>query len=101
MRLNTTTDLTAIRQGKPFTWGTVKRIYDLTDYYTLVEFTPREGQDLPTKFHIYVDEKDTCRSSLSIEGALLIMIAYAGFANKNQADERSRAAALLLEIEEV
>jgi transposase len=105
--MESTTDLYTIRKHpNSFTWGRVEKIYDLTDYYTIVEYLPssalKDGVVTQfTQFHVYVEGKDTCRSSTSIEGAMLVAIAYGGFTNKNTADEMARASAKLLEIEGV
>ena len=98
-----TTDLETIRKHpRSFTWGYVERIYDIDDYYTIVQYTPVvDGKIRPTQFHIYVDGKDICVGSNSIEGAMILAIAHGGFPNKNTAGELARAAGKLLDIEEV
>lgn len=97
-----TTDLGTIRNNpRAFSWGHVDKIYDIDDYYTIVQYTPMiNGKIEDTHFHVYVDGKDTSRGSYSIEGAMILAIALGGFENKNTAAELARAAAKLLEVDE-
>lgn len=96
-----TTDLETIRKNpRSFTWGYVEKIYDLADFYTIVEFTPVVGGKIySSEFHIYVEGKDTAVGAKTIEGAMITAIALGGFENKNEAAELARAAAKLLEVE--
>lgn len=73
--MESTTDLEAIRRGAPFTWGKVLEIIEAKDY-TIIRHIPRQVgnvrsvEPLPEHFHGYLDGKDTCRSSATLDGIL-------------------------------
>lgn len=91
-----TTDLARVRKNpKCFTWGHVFSIIDV-GFYTFIHFT-ENGDD---NFFIYVKGESTGTSSASLEGAMLLAIAYRN--GKSDADmHMARAAGKLLGIKEV
>jgi hypothetical protein len=71
MREPFTTDLVTIRANPSrFTWGTVKAIVDVGPY-TFVQYETEERQ----LWHVYIDEKDSCRGGESLEQAMVAAIA--------------------------
>jgi hypothetical protein len=83
---------------KSFTWGHVTNTYQL-DYIGIVE-SRQESGGVPNfvstmnTFHVYVDGKDTSRSSKTLEGAILIAIGHKHL-EQNHADQMARAAVKL------
>ena len=90
-----TTDLATVRQDwDRFACGQVTRIIYITPAYTIVCYSPTGSS---TSFRAYVGGKDTGCSASSVEGAMLIAIAYGS--TKTDQDPMARAAAKLLEVE--
>jgi hypothetical protein len=83
--MNRTTNLNELRQSNKFTWGNIIRFYDVGPY-VIAEYNPwfRDvaGQvhvgDFSNEiyYHIWVDGRDSCRSSCTLEGALAEAMAY-------------------------
>lgn len=69
-----TTNLKSLRSGLAFTWGTVLKWYEAGPY-TIAEFE-RNGDSLKTEFHVWVNGEDTRHSSLTLDEALALAIAY-------------------------
>lgn len=67
--------LDAVRERPAcFTWGEVKKIYDLGPY-TFVYY--RDKTDDEDRWHVYVnDGKDTSRSCRSLEEAMVMAVSY-------------------------
>lgn len=107
--MNHTTDLHIIRQHpRRFTWGTVTQIHDIGNgaegpLYTVVEhYDDRptvmavEGYVPERRFHVYVEGRDTCQSTLSLEEALVLAIAIHKLGKTSGAEHMARAATQLL-----
>lgn len=72
----TTTDLKELAKGIPFTWGNIEMIYDIEDY-TIAKYEKiLNGESEGIAYYIWVEDKDTCYSSHTIEGAMAIAMAY-------------------------
>lgn len=100
--METTTDLKIIRKNpKQHTWGPVLQIIDI-EQYTLVFYHERlpNSTDLTDTYSwaVYVDGVSTKSGAKSLEGALLVAIAYGG--KLKNPDAAVRYAAKLLELEE-
>jgi hypothetical protein len=96
---NMTTNLEALRAGASFSLGRVTRIDDV-GRYTFVEFVPFEpefeGQSL---VHAYVDGEFTRQRSMStLEGAMVLAIAYACTGDKGAAYYTAALVAPVLNI---
>ncbi len=95
-----TTDLAALRNGTKYTWGRLVAIHDI-GRYTVVESVRDRGPDLEPvpMFSAYVDGRNTCVSSTTMEGALVIALAVGNTADINEAHHNSRCAARILGVE--
>jgi hypothetical protein len=69
--MRNTTDITLLKKGITFTWGTVVQIHEVGPY-AVVEYIDSHGTLL---FHSYADGKDLSQSTDTIEGALAHAIA--------------------------
>jgi hypothetical protein len=98
---NKTSDLLAVRLApRRFMWGTVVKIHDVGDRYTLVEYMYApisNGKETATMFHVYVDGHSTNCNSATLDGALLIAIARARLGS-NEAHYMAGGAAKLLGV---
>jgi hypothetical protein len=91
-----TTDLEVLRKyPHRFTWGHIIQIHVLKRY-TIVEFVQPHPESELTRFHVYVDERDTNRGAETFESALLLAIAIGQLGPTGHADEMARAAQKLL-----
>jgi hypothetical protein len=72
-KMERTTDLIKVKNGQPFTWGSVVQIHEIGEY-SIVESTQRD--DNTASFHPYVNGKDFNRSFETLDIALLAAIAH-------------------------
>lgn len=68
-------------EAKKFTWGTPLARHEIGDFQIVEyvddkEFVNRQSELGRIYFHAYVGGKDTCQSATTLEGALIIAIAY-------------------------
>jgi hypothetical protein len=80
-----TTNINKIKKGNGFTWGEVTKIYDI-GIYIICEYHPWKCEGVTIKtgdadyttinFHSWVNGRDTCHSSASLEEAITGAIAY-------------------------
>lgn len=94
-----TTDLEEVRkQRRRFTWGRVLEIHDI-GRYTLIEYIANPGRmpepDPKPKFHVYVDGKDTCSGTATLDEGLVLAIAH-GKLEVNEARWMARSILKLL-----
>lgn len=78
--MKTTSALSKLRKGIPFTWGKLIRLHEISEY-TIVEFCNKHvgiGEYGVTElaFHGYVGEEDTCRAYASLDAALVGCMSY-------------------------
>lgn len=60
-----------------FVWGKVINTHKIGDIKIIEYFDRDEGIITDTiKYHVYVNEKDTCHSFSSLDGALLYALCY-------------------------
>ena len=71
----TTTDLEELRKNRfsNFAWGTVLQTWDIEEY-TIVKYQDKIG-DKNVCYHMWLDGKDTNRSTFSLEEAIIDVIA--------------------------
>lgn len=76
--MNTTTDLETVRKSpRKFSWGEVVAVHDV-GWYTIVEYKCGTVDSINygrKAFHVYVSGKDTHRSTLTLDEALLLAVA--------------------------
>jgi hypothetical protein len=73
--MNRTTNLNELRQDSKFTWGDILQFYDVGPY-VIAEYIPLRDSSSELYYHVWVDGKDSCRSSCTLEGALAEAMAY-------------------------
>lgn len=104
MPADKTTDITPIRTfPRRFSWGTVIQIHDVGPSYTIVEFLPiRRGEEVTEQehlFHVYVDGKDCCVSTTTLDGALILAMSRKNL-EPNKGRYMAMAACKLLGVNE-
>lgn len=97
-----TTKLDEVRKNpERFTWGTVVAIHAIKNF-TFVEYLespkPGSGGFRARYFSIYINGNDTCRSTPSIEGAMLLAVALSTLGCGGQADHMAQACCKILEV---
>lgn len=93
--METTTDLRIIiKSPRLFTWGKVVQIQEMGSY-TIVEY--KDHLTDATKFHVYVDGRDTSNSTPTLEGALVMAIAIKHL-DSSEASHMARGACKLLGV---
>jgi hypothetical protein len=95
-----TTDLKTIRtRPNLYTWGTVIKIHDIGEHYTLVESTELFQGGVERRFHVYVDSVDTNLCSSSFDRALLFAISQKTLGLNDEATSMAVAAMRIFEID--
>ena len=93
-KINRSTDILAIKSGGAFTWGEVIAIHAIGEY-SIVEYHPwkdtssRVEVGAPSdeiSFHIWIGNRDCCRSFSTLESAIVGAIAYKFDGPNTQAD---------------
>ena len=97
INMTSSTDLKIIRETPArFTWGAVQYIHDIGPY-TIVEYTDKNNG--ATMFQVYVNGKSTSNSTATLDGAILLAVAWRNL-GASEAPTMARGACRLLGVKE-